>query len=274
MSRDALYKLMCDQFDRYNYNERIKGTNTTQVWGEKMDDKPKHMPEGKWEFDDEVTNIFDDMLERSIPQYQVMRNSVKDLALHFTNEYTSGQITVLDLGCSRGEAIAGLVQALPNARFFGWDISDPMIAVAKKRFKYDDNVKIAKKDLRTVHGYDYPDTNIVLAILSLQFTPIDYRQDIIQNIYNSLRGNGCFIMVEKVLGNSSILSKEFIHQYHSMKAKNGYSQEEIDRKKLSLEGVLVPTTAKWNEDLLKQAGFRYVDCFWRWMNFAGWIAVK
>ena len=53
-----------------------------------------------------------------------------------------------------------------------------------------------------------------------------------------------------------------------------YSQDEIDAKRHSLEGVLVPVTARWNEDLLSTAGFDHVDCFWRWMNFAGWIAVR
>lgn len=59
-----------------------------------------------------------------------------------------------------------------------------------------------------------------------------------------------------------------------MEETNGYTQEEIRRKRLALEGVLVPVTAKWNEELLHNAGFRQVDCFWRWMNFAGWIALK
>ena len=58
------------------------------------------------------------------------------------------------------------------------------------------------------------------------------------------------------------------------KREQGYSAEEIERKRLSLERVLVPMTAKWNEELLRDAGFRQVDCFWRWMNFAGWFAVK
>jgi tRNA (cmo5U34)-methyltransferase len=53
-----------------------------------------------------------------------------------------------------------------------------------------------------------------------------------------------------------------------------YSQDEIARKALSLEGVLVPITAKANRDLLKGAGFARVDCFWRWCNFAGWLAIK
>ena len=65
-----------------------------------------------------------------------------------------------------------------------------------------------------------------------------------------------------------------VESYYRLKSAHGYSQEEIERKRLSLEGVLVPVTARWNEELLYMAGFRQVDCFWRWMNFAGWVAVK
>ena len=43
---------------------------------------------------------------------------------------------------------------------------------------------------------------------------------------------------------------------------------------VTLEGVLVPVTARWNEELLHEEGFRSVDCFWRHLNFAGWVAVK
>ena len=43
---------------------------------------------------------------------------------------------------------------------------------------------------------------------------------------------------------------------------------------LDLEGVLVPVSAAMNERFLRNAGFAKVECFWRWMNFAAWIAVK
>jgi tRNA (cmo5U34)-methyltransferase len=37
--------------------------------------------------------------------------------------------------------------------------------------------------------------------------------------------------------------------------------------------VLVPLDAGQNQSLLKESGFRGVECFWRWMNFAAWVAV-
>ena len=77
-----------------------------------------------------------------------------------------------------------------------------------------------------------------------------------------------------MLGANSYIDNVFVENYLIQKSKNGYSQDQIERKKLSLEGVLVPVTAKWNEELLKMSGFKSIDCFWRWMNFAGWIAIK
>ena len=48
----------------------------------------------------------------------------------------------------------------------------------------------------------------------------------------------------------------------------------LTRKALSLEGVLVPASAEWNEGLLRQAGFAEVECLWRWLNFGAWLAVR
>ena len=90
-------------------------------------------------------------------------------------------------------------------------------------------------------------------------------------IYASPEGE---ILVEKVLGKSADLDRALVDVYYDFKRRMGYTQEEIDRKRLSLEGVLVPVTAEWNEELLHGAGFARVDCVWRWSNFAAWLAVK
>jgi tRNA (cmo5U34)-methyltransferase len=55
-------------------------------------------PNGRWEFDTDVTDVFDDMLERSIPQYDVMRDVVFQAASKFQQKGTD----IVDLGCSRG----------------------------------------------------------------------------------------------------------------------------------------------------------------------------
>jgi tRNA (cmo5U34)-methyltransferase len=230
------------------------------------------MPINKWQFDEEVADVFDNMLERSIPQYDVMRSTCFDLAVQFQLKGKD----IVDIGCAGGEAIASLVDRFgAQNRFIGLEISESMIKATRKRFEgyIDTNVvDIRKHDLRQ----KLPNFSacVVMSVLTIQFTPIEHRQRIIQDVCDNLIEKGAFIFVEKVLGANSYIDNVFVKNYLSLKSKNGYSQDQIERKKLSLEGVLVPVTAKWNEELLKMSGFKSIDCFWRWMNFAGWIAIK
>lgn len=232
----------------------------------------------KWEFNESVTNCFENMLERSIPEYNTMRNIVFNLGCEIIDKSIKNNevANILDIGCSNGLSLESFINKYGLfAKYKGIDISPPMIKQARCRFEnYIDCgvVNIENIDLRR----DFPEGayNLITSILTVQFTPIEYRQGIIKNIYDGLTNNGAFIMVEKVLGNSNEINNIMINTYLKMKKDNGYTEEQIEKKRTSLEGVLVPLTSNWNIDLLKQAGFKKVDVFWRWMNFEGYIAIK
>ncbi len=227
---------------------------------------------GRWRFDEEVTESFDDMLRRSIPLYAVMR----DLVLEVGARYVQHQTDVVDLGCSRGGAIAKMVDRFgAHNRFVGVEVSPPMLAAARSRFQGYINVgvvDIQERDLR--HSYPPVRASLTLAVLTLQFTPIEHRLRILADVHRHTLPGGAFILVEKVLGSSADIDARLVELYLDHKRAMGYSEEEIERKRHALEGVLVPVTARWNEELLRGAGFNQVDCFWRHLNFAAWLAVK
>jgi tRNA (cmo5U34)-methyltransferase len=229
--------------------------------------KDEVMADAKWEFNAQVTEVFDDMLARSIPDYEGMRRITTELATRFAQEGTS----IVDLGCSRGAALKPIMKALENldVRYMGLEISDPMFQAAKEEIPTAD---VRKFDLR--EGYPKVISSVTLSILTLQFIPIEYRQRIIQDVYDSLTPNGVFIFVEKILGADSYADNVFVNTYLDRKGNNGYTQEQINNKRKALEGVLVPVTDKWNKELLTDAGFKHVDCYWRHLNFAGWFGVK
>lgn len=234
-----------------------------------MTDLDTTMPEGSWAFDASVAGVFDNMLARSIPQHDVMRAAVADIACRALPE--GG--TVLDLGCSRGGAIAAIVERRPDGRYTRLEISEPMLDAARERFSGLQNVTVAPHDLRAGIPDGEP-VDVILAVLTLQFTPIEYRHKILRSIHGRLKPGGTLILVEKVIGATAGLDSLMIDLYYDMKRANGYSDEAIERKRLSLEGVLVPLTARWNVDAVHEAGFSEVDCFWRWMNFGGWVALR
>ncbi len=231
-----------------------------------------HIPDGKWAFDEKVTGCFDDMLRRSIPQYDVMRQTVFDLGCLYVKHKTD----IVDLGCSRGEALAPFIDKYgAYNRFIGVEVSPPMLETCRQRFKgYIDAGTVDIRDCDLRKSYPPANASLTLAILTIQFTPIEYRQKILRNIFIHTIPGGALIFVEKVLGASADIDAAFVSGYLSLKAAHGYSAEEIERKRLSLEGVLVPVTARMNEELLRGAGFDQIDCFWRWANFAGWLAIK
>jgi len=232
----------------------------------------------KWEFNQEVTDCFENMLERSIPQYDIMRDSVFNLGCKVLdkNKRRVHGANILDIGCSNGLSLERFVKKYgAYGDFLGIDVSEAMLTEARKRFKgYINNglVDIKNIDLRKDFPVDI--YNLITSVLTIQFTPIEYRQNIIQNIYDNLADGGAFIMVEKVLGNCNEINELMIDTYLDSKEVNGYTKEQIERKRMALEGVLVPVTSNWNIDLLKQSGFRKIDVFWRWMNFEGYIAIK
>lgn len=237
-----------------------------------MSRQDKVCPEGKWEFNAEVAEAFDDMLERSIPQYQVMRDACFLLGCKFVKPKTD----IVDLGCSRGGAIEPFIKKFGACNsYLGVETSKPMRNEFSARFGgllASGVVRLSDSDLRLETPFF--SASLVLCILTLQFTPIEYRLKILNSIYKQLQSGAALILVEKVIGATSDINDYMVDLYHALKLLNGYSTEDIDRKKLSLEGVLVPLRAEENENLLSLTGFRQIDCFWRWMNFAGWVAVK
>jgi tRNA (cmo5U34)-methyltransferase len=82
------------------------------------------------------------------------------------------------------------------------------------------------------------------------------------------------VLVEKVLGQDAHSNDLLVNLYYELKGKNGYTEEQINNKRVALEGILVPVTASWNVQFLQNAGFSHVECFWRNLNFAGWVGVK
>ncbi len=225
-----------------------------------------------WEFNAAVTDVFDEMLERSVPQYEVMRRAVFDVGAWFVKPGTD----VVDLGTSRGEAIVPLLKRFgATVRYVCVETSEPMVLAFQERYAdwiRQGVIQLHEADLRT--DFPYAKASLVQAVLTLMFTPINYRQRILRKCYDALLPDGALVLVEKVLGEGATLEALQVETYHAMKAANGYTREEIDRKRLALEGVQVPVPPSMNERMLRDAGFREVDVFWRWMNFSAWVALK
>lgn len=212
------------------------------------------------------------MIERSIPGYSDMR----ELVFRVGKNYVIPNTTVIDIGCSTGEAIRPFVArygALNQYKLY--DVSQDMLKECRKRYEgYIESGIVDVKEFDIRQGIPKMASSLCICVLTLQFVPIEYRQRILKTINDALVEDGALIIVEKVLGKSFSIDDMMVREYYGIKRENAYTKEQIAAKRASLEGVLVPITANWTEQMLEQSGFSEIDCFWRYLNFAGWVAIK
>lgn len=198
----------------------------------------------------------------------------RELCFYLGNKFIQPYSEVVDLGCSRGDALAPFVRSSDDlVRFVGVDSSNSMLQEARKRFAGDERVTLLRGDL--IDFYPASDASLVLSIFALQFVPVVYRQRILRTIYNHLRPGGALIFAEQIDGDTYITKDLLIDTYHGLQTRNGYSAHDIEAERRSLDGFLIPVTAiQYEADFLPDAGFKHVECFWRSLNFAAWIAIK
>ena len=227
---------------------------------------------GKFEFNEQVARVFDDMLERSVPFYKECQRMVIDLTLHFAQKNSA----IYDLGCSTGTLLRSLMRAIPEnqkIRFIGLDNSEAMLNKAHGKLKgHLKRCELVKANLED--DFDLTDASVVIMNYTLQFIPPRRRAVMLKKIYKGLRPEGGLLLIEKVRGESDGLNGLFVDQYYTYKQSQGYSKLEIAKKREALENVLVPLKPGKNRDLLEAAGFCQVDIFFKWFNFAGFLAIK
>lgn len=224
-------------------------------------------------FDKKVARVFDDMVSRSVPFYMETQMMALRLACHFVRTKTN----IYDLGCSTGTVLGELAAMVPDSSvgLIGIDNSESMLNEARKKLSTlhsPERVELRNSDLSA--DIEIRNASVVIMNYTLQFIRPLQREALVQKIYNGLCKNGCLILVEKVLGNDSLFNRLYIELYYEYKRQQGYSESEIAKKREALENILIPYRIDENMDMLKKCGFSSVDIFYKWYNFAGFIAVR
>lgn len=225
-----------------------------------------------FKFGANVANVFDDMVNRSVPFYGEIQRMMAELAADHAREGTY----VYDLGCSTGTTMIGMnTMVNQEIRFIGIDDSQEMLDKCKLKLMevgFSRPYELRCADLRS--DVKIQNASVVVLCLTLQFVRPIYREQLLKNIYEGLNPGGVLILVEKILAEESDFNRDFIKYYYNYKRRNQYSEMEISQKREALENVLIPYKLSEDITLLRDRGFINCEVFFKWYNFAGIIAVK
>ena len=227
---------------------------------------------GSFEFNDDVADVFPDMLRRSIPGYAATIQAIGALA----SRYVQPGTRCYDLGCSLGAATLAMRQniAVPGCQIVGVDLAPAMITRCREIIAADDSdvdVSIVEDDVRQIA---IEQASMVVMNYTLQFLSLEERDAMIGNIFDGLIDGGIFVMSEKVVDEDQEVEALLVRMHHEFKRQNAYSALEISRKRTALEDVLIPERIAAHRARLESTGFHHIGVWLRQFNFVSIIATK
>lgn len=223
-------------------------------------------------FNDKVAEVFDDMLERSVPCYR----QVLDMTGKLLDSFVKDGDLIYDLGCSTGRPLIALAEMLRSKKlhYRGMDSSKAMINKAQLKaemYSKQDQVSFELADITTA---DLEPCQAVLLNYTLQFLRPLKRTAFLKKIFETLRPGGILIVSEKIISHHPRLNRSFIDIYLDFKRQQGYSEIEITKKREALENILIPFSIEENLNQLQEAGFTNCESFFQWFNFVSFAAIK
>jgi tRNA (cmo5U34)-methyltransferase len=225
-----------------------------------------------FEFNEQVTEVFPDMIRRSVPGYQDIIQGIGRLAKHFVSEGSR----VYDLGCSLGAASLAIRQGCPDTIFelVAVDASEPMANRCRDilaQFRSQATTEVLCADILHL---DLQPCDFVVLNFTLQFIPLDRRASLLQRIAQAIRPGGALVLSEKICFRDARVQTLMTRLHEDFKRDNGYSDLEIAGKRAALEHVLVPEDADTHRQRLLEAGFASVAQWHQQLNFSSWIALR
>ncbi|MDO3386409.1 carboxy-S-adenosyl-L-methionine synthase CmoA [Gilvimarinus sp. SDUM040013] len=224
-------------------------------------------------FDQQVVDVFPDMIKRSVPGYATILSMIGTLA----ERYVTSDSRCYDLGCSLGAATLAMRHNIraANTQIIAVDNSSAMISRAQQVIAADshEEVPVTLREA-LIQSIDVDNASMVVLNFTLQFIAQAERDTLLANIAKGLNTGGVLILSEKVAFADEPHQQLMTDLHHQFKRANGYSDLEIAQKRAAIDNVLIPESLNTHRQRLRNAGFASVDVWFQCLNFASLIAIK
>ena len=224
-----------------------------------------------FEFNAQVADVFENMIERSVPGYRLALDTIALL----TERYAQPETNCYDLGCSLGAATLRMRQQLPaSCHVIGVDTSKDMVERCLTNVGRDRSQATIEIRLQDLRDTQIENASVVVLNFTLQFVSDVDRDEVLKRISDGLNDNGVMVLCEKISFEDPEEQRLLETLYYDFKRLNGYSDLEIEQKRAALENILVPNTCTALRQRALQAGFKRVDTIMQCLNFVALLATK
>lgn len=211
-------------------------------------------------FSFDTVSDFDDHINLSIPNYDVLQRAIVSLSSFFLKEKGC-----LDIGCSTGALLRKISQTYEGP-LLGVDISENLI-----RENTQKNITLLRHDI--TDGLPDVEFDFATCVFTLQFLPPDSVEKVLKEVYQKLPKGGGLVVCEKTFMADGFAQELMTFSHYDYKTE-AFSAEEIFKKQISLRKIMTPVSEAENIKRLRDAGFKNIIRFWQSFQFIGWLCIK
>lgn len=230
-----------------------------------------------WERKEEVKH-FVERADLVIPRRREQIEFIVQLIPH----ERSSPIRVLDLGAGQGTLAEAVLEAFPNSHVVCLDGSAVMMKIGRERLgKYQNRVSFVLEELDNPSWLKSIDEGFDAVVSSLAIHHLGDRRKkaLFREIWGITKDKGALIIADLVKAEFQFLGQKYerilietIRRQAKEIAGIERTYEEVEAKHRAYEarskGVDKPAPLSAQLRWLAQAGFVYVDCFWKYACFA------
>ncbi len=198
-------------------------------------------------------------------------NDYYETMINFISSVIFEPESILDLGAGTGLLSKFWFTHFKNSKYTLVDIADQMLEVAKKRFQGLTNFKYIIAD----YSKDFPqgNYNLISSALSIHHLSDDEKANLFKKIFKELPAKGYFVNFDQFNANSKLMTdfyNSWWYEHIKMSGISGYEKNNwVERRKIDKENSIEESI-----EMLKEAGFKIVECLYQYMKFGVIIAIK
>lgn len=209
---------------------------------------------------DSIARKYDTQRRNLIPCYDDFYGMATELA-------TRGNPAprVLDVGAGTGLMTQHILEKRPDAVCTLVDFAEEMLKIARQRFSGLANVRYVSGDYQDADmgsGYD-----VIVSALSIHHLDDPGKERLYRRLYGLLSDGGVFVNADQMLGATPGIEADYQRRWREKIMMSDIPDAEktaaIGRMKMDR-----PATLADNLQWLRDAGFRDVDVYYKYYNFA------
>lgn len=238
------------------------------------------IPQEAWESKETV-----EYYSRTVNLFVPKRNEMLSVISRLATEHVPENPKILDIGSGYGDVTAGILKIKLHSSAYLMDISDEMNRLSHERFQNNPDIHIIKHNLNEdiLGATPEREFDAVVSCLALHHIAYENRVRLYHSIKKILKPGSVFINSDLFKCESPVIDQwEYDAWIEGITGRIRDQQgiepsfDEIKNTQLEISRRTEdkPGTIWEMQNDMREAGFKSVDCLWKYLNFAILVAVK